>query len=207
MRIGTASVGRTSLVLLIFLCVPVVPSSAYRLIYREQLYELYHRHFTMYPERIAENVYWLEQALRSDFANPLNALATIRNEREWEWYRELFSMHINLRLVDLYLLWGAQYMKFEAYFYNAPWQRQNLESLDRAEELFTYASVYWAEAQRWSQEAASFRFIHLEEIQYWEDEHDRLRTGDLDYGRIIDRHLDRVAEVRAAFTAMDASTY
>jgi hypothetical protein len=47
---------------------------AYRLIYREQLYGLYHQHFTMYPERIAENVYWLEQALRSDFANPLNAL-------------------------------------------------------------------------------------------------------------------------------------
>ena len=192
---------------LILLCVPVVSPSAYRLVYREQLYELYHRHFAMYPERIAENVYWLEQALRSDFANPLNALATIENEREWEWYRYLFSMHINLRLTDLYLLWGTQYMKFEAYFYNAPWQRQNLESLDRAEELFSYASVYWTEAQRWSREAASFRFLHLEEIQYWEDEHDRIRAGELDYERIIERHLDRVAEVRSAFEAMDESTY
>lgn len=183
------------------------PVFGYRLTYREQLYELYHRHFTMYPERIAENVYWLEQALRSDFANPLNALAEIGDEREWEWYRDLFSMHINLRLVDLYLQWGAQYMKFEAYFYNAPWQQDNLDSLDRAEEFYTYARRYWAEAQRWSQEASSFRFVHLEEIQYWEDEHYRIRTGELDYGRIIDRHLDRVAEVRAAFEAMNEDTY
>jgi hypothetical protein len=186
----------------------VAPSvEAYRLTYREQLYELYHQHFTMYPERIAENVYWLEQALRSDFANPLNALARVETSREWEWYRYLFTMHINLKLVDLYLQWGAQYMKLEAYFFNAPWQQDNLESLDRAEELFRYALRYWEAADRWSRQATEFRFVHLEEIQKWEDEHHRIRIGELDYGRIIARHLDRVAEVRAAFEAMDESTY
>lgn len=193
--------------LLVLFAGSVRPVAAYRLLYREQLYELYHRHFTSSPERIAENVYWLEQALRSDFANPLNALAEVSTDREWEWYRGLFTMHINLELVDLYLRWGAQYMKFEAYFYNAPWQRQNLESLDRAEQFFRYAQRYWEAAQRWSQEIAGIRFVHLEEIQYWEDEHHRIRTGELDYARIIDRHLDRVAEVRAAFAAMDETTY
>lgn len=179
----------------------------YRLIYREQLYELYHRDFTPTPERIAENVYWLEQALRSDFANPLYALAEIETPREWQWYRLLFSMHINLLLTDLYLQWGAQFMKFEARFYNAPWRRQNLESLDRAEALFRYAEHAWDAARRHSEEAAPIRFVHLEEIQRWEDEHHRIRSGDLDYGEIIARHLDRVAEVRAAFVSMDAETY
>lgn len=193
--------------LAVLLLIPLGEVSSYRLLYREQLYELYHRHFTQTPERIAENVYWLEQALRSDFANPLNALATVENDREWEWYRYLFTMHINVQLTDMYLQWGAQYMKMEAYFYNAPWQRQNLESLDRAEEYFRYARHYWEAAQRWSQEAAEFRFVHLEEIQYWEDEHHRIRTGKLDYGTIIERHLDRVAEVRAAFENMDGDTY
>lgn len=193
--------------LAVLMLVPLVPARGYRLIYREQLYRLYHRHFYNYPERIAENVYWLEQALRSDFANPLYALARVSNDREWEWYRYLFTMHINLALVDLYLQWGGQYMKFEAYFYNAPWQRENLRSLDRAEELFRYARVYWEEAQVWSREAAPIRFIHLDRIQHWEDQHHRIRTGSLDYGRIIDAHLDRVAEVRAAFEAMDESTY
>ncbi len=197
----------TRAIILAFILIPGLTAHAYRLTYREQLYELYHRHFYMYPERVAENVYWLEQALRSDFANPLNALARIENEREWEWYRSMFTMHINLLLVDLYLQWGAQYMKFDAYFYNAPWRRENLESLDRAEALFAYAELYWDAAQRWSQTAATTRFINLEEIQYWEDQHFRIRTGELDYGRIIARHLDRVAEVRAAFAAMDQDSY
>jgi hypothetical protein len=194
-------------VALIMLVLPVSPVHSYRILYREQLYRLYHQHFYQYPERIAENVYWLEQALRSDFANPLYALARIDNDREWEWYRYLFSMHINLALVDLYLQWGARFMKFDAFFYNAPWRDQNLESLDRAEELFRYAQVYWEEAQRWSREAAPIRFVHLDRIQYWEDQHHRIRTGRLDYGRIIGSHLDRVAEVRAAFEAMDENTY
>lgn len=189
--------------LVIFLLIPVVPVRGYRLLYREQLYRLYHQQFYQYPERIAENVYWLEQALRSDFANPLYALARITNEREWEWYRYLFTMHINLSLVDLYLRWGSRHMKHDAFFYNAPWREQNLESLDRAEALFRFARVYWEEAQRWSMEAASIRFVHLDRIQYWEDQHHRIRTGDLDYDRIIDAHLDRVAEVRAAFEAMN----
>lgn len=199
--------GTVVTILLVAACVRPAPIEAYRLIYREQLYELYHRHFVSYPERIGENVYWLEQSLRSDFANPLYALAEVESPREWQWYRYLFTMHINVLLTDLYLQWGAQYMKFEAYFYNAPWQRQNLESLDRAEELFEYARVAWEEAQRWSREAAPIRFVHLEEIQAWEDQHHRIRTGDLDYDRIIDRHLARVAEVRSAFEAMDAETY
>mgnify|MGYP006267528653 FL=1 len=192
---------------LLFLSLAGQNLQAYRLTYREQLYELYHQHFTMYPQRIAENVYWLEQALRSDFANPLNALAVVNDDREWAWYRALFTMHINLTLTQLYLQWGAEFMKFEAYFYNAPWQQENLDSLNRAEALFRYARRYWDAAQRWSQEVASVRWIHLEEIQYWEDQHHRIRSGELDYDRIIDRHLDRVAEVRAAFEAMDQTTY
>jgi len=198
---------RRAVAILLLLSLPAGSLFAYRLLYREQLYRLSHRHFTETPEGVTENIYWLEQALRSDFANPLNALAVIENEREWEWYRHLFTMHINLRLVDLYLRWGALYMKHEAYFYNAPWQEDNLTSLDRAEERFRYALHYWEAAQRASRAVADTRFIHLEEIQSWEDEHHRIRTGDLDYGEIIDGHLDRVAEVRAAFAGMDDTTY
>lgn len=192
---------------LVLISFVVVQAPAYRLIYREQLYELYHQHFYMYPERIAENVYWLEQTLEADFANPLNALAVVENDREWEWYRYLFTMHVDLSLARLYLQWGAQYMKWNAYFYNAPWQRQNLESLDTAERLMSLARGYWEDAQKWSREAAPFHYINLEEIQDWEDEHYRIRNGELDYDAIIDRHLQRLTDVREAFSAMDRSTY
>lgn len=191
-------------VLAVALFVGVLPDvHASRLIYREQLYRLYRRTMYQTPQRIAENVYWLEQTLASDFANPLYALARISNEGEWEWYRYLFTMHVHLLLVEQYLQWGRQFMKFDAFFYNAPWRRQNLESLDRAEELISFARVHWEEARRWSSAAAPIRFVHLPGIQYWEDQHHRIRTGSLAYDRIIDDHLDRIAEVRSAFEAMD----
>lgn len=161
----------------------------------------------MYPLDIAENIYWLEEALRADFANPLYALARIENTREWEKYRALFTMHINLKLIDLYLLWGSKYMKFEAYFYNYPWKEQNLESLKKAETLFSYAFVYWEEAKKYADAAGDFPWLYLTDLNNWEDELYRIQTGELDYERIINRHLDKLFEVRAAFEAMGPGTY
>ncbi|MFP4300807.1 MAG: hypothetical protein ACLFPW_10265 [Spirochaetaceae bacterium] len=201
------ALGRVTLLALLLTLFPSAPLEAYRLTYKEQLYELYHVHLYQYPERIKENIYWLEEVQEADFANPLHALARIENEREWEWYRYLFSMHVNLKLTELYLRWGSKYNKFEAYFYNYPWKEENLESLEIAESLFREARYYWSEAQRWSERASRFRWLSLEEIQNWEDEHHRIDTGELDYGFIIERHLRRLEEVRAAFEAMDETTY
>ena len=139
----------------------------------------------------------------ADFANPLYALAVIRTPREHEYYRDLFTMHLNLHLVNQYLGWASDYMKFDAFFYNEPWRDENLDSLIRAENLFQIALYYWDQAVEWSNRAAEFRWLDLEEIQQWEDQSYRIQTGDLDYAAIIDRHLQRLYEVRAEFEQMD----
>ncbi len=180
---------------------------AYRLIYREQLYQLHHRQLYNYPLDIAENIHWLETALRADFANPLNALAHIENETEWEKYRQLFTMHLHLKLTELYLLWATGYYKFDAYFYNYPWKPQNLESLDKSEVLLTSALVYWDEALRYSNEASRHRWIYLNEIQFWEDENYRIQNDELNYRHIIEKHLSRLQDVRREFQAMDNTSY
>lgn len=199
---------RVSRLLLVVVFVAVSGTSfAYRLIYKEQLYELNHQQLYMRPEDYAENIIWLEMALRADFANPLYALAEITTEREWEYYRDLFWMHLNLHLVNQYLGWASDYMKFDAYFYNAPWKEDNLASLERVDALFSYAKYYWEQAVEWSDQAASFSWLYLEEIQGWEDQSYRIQTGDLDYGAIIGRHEERLAEVRAEFEQMDETTY
>ena len=182
------------------------PAHPYKVLYAEQFYRRYHLHYYQYPERTAENISYLERALRSDFANPLYALARIKDRHHWERYRYLFYMHVNLKLTELYLSWAGKYQKRTAFFYNAPWRNENLESLDRAEELFRYALGYWEEARAWSKKAHPLPY-HMEEIQYWEDENHRIETGDLDYEDIIGDHLSRVARVRAAFEAMDGNTY
>ncbi|TVQ25309.1 MAG: hypothetical protein EA383_09290 [Spirochaetaceae bacterium] len=202
---------RTNLYRLVSLCLLlafVAPTaSSYRLLYKEQLYRMYRRQFYNQPLNLNENIYWLEQTLRADFANPLNAIARIENERDWERYRYLFNMHVNLLLVDLYLAWANRYNRRNAYFFNYPWVDLNLESLEHAEDLFQYARIYWDEALVWSERAWQLRFVHLEEVQHWVDQNYRIETGDLDYNEIIDDHLERLYRVRQQFLDMGPETY
>jgi hypothetical protein len=153
-----------------------------------------------------ENIYYLELALKSDFANPLYALARIENKQEWAQYRTLFKMHVNLKLTELYLTLGSKYDKLTAYFYNAPWRDQNLDSLDKAEQSYRVALGYWREAVGWAARIPRLQF-NLEEIQKWEDEWKRILVGDLDYQEIISGHLGRLERVRREFQAMDGNTY
>jgi len=179
---------------------------AYRILYAEQYYKLYHLHFYQYPDDTMENILYLEQALKSDFTNPLYALATIENREQWAQYRALFKMHVNLKLVDLYLTLGSKYDKMVAYFYNAPWKEDNLESLELAEQTYRVALLYWQEARNWAAKLP-WLYFNLEEIQNWEDERTRIWNGDLDYGGIIGGHLDRLQRVRQQFLNMDENTY
>lgn len=183
------------------------PVSAYKILYAEQWYNLVHRHLHEDPDSAMENIYYLERALRADFANPLNALTVIKDEKEWARYRALFRMHVNLLLVQQTLALGANYDKQTAYFYNYPWKWANLDSLDKAEKVYQTAFGYWKDAQNFSAEAKNAPPLWLEGLQEWTDEQWRIETGDLDYQKIIQKQLDRLAKVRSAFQAMDSKTY
>jgi hypothetical protein len=76
------------IVLLLFIALLGAPRlAAYQVEYKEQFYRLFHLHYIQYPDDTMENIYWLEQAMKADFANPLYALALIENEVQWEKYR------------------------------------------------------------------------------------------------------------------------
>ncbi len=189
------------------LCAP--RAEAYYVQYKEQYYKLYHLHYIQYPDDTMENIYWLEQAIKADFANPLYALALIEDKLQWEKYRYLFMMHVNLKLIEQYMYLGEKWNKRNAYFYNAPWKEQNLESLETAESCFLAATNYWKEALLWNEKLQDkrFRFMNLERVQYWEDEAVRINNGSLDYAKIIGRELALLQNVREKFKAMDEKTY
>jgi hypothetical protein len=182
-------------------------AAAFPVYFKEQYYKLYHLHYIQYPDDTIENIYYLEQAAKADFCNPLYALAKIEDKKQWARYRDLFNMHLNLKMIEQHLYLGSKWDKKVAYFYNAPWKRENLESLDTAETCYKAALAYWPEAKRLALEAMKARFINLPEVQYWVDEAFRIEKGSLDYERIIDDELARLSKVRADFQAMDASTY
>jgi hypothetical protein len=161
-------------------------------------------HHIQYPNDTMENIYWLEMAIKADFANPLHALALIENETQWEKYCHLFNMHIHLKLIEQYLFLGNKWNKRRAYFYNAPWKKQNLESLETAETCYRTALYYWNTAKEWSERAQDrrYRWINLVRVQNWEDEALRIETGELDYSKIITRELAFLQRVREHFQAM-----
>ena len=181
-----------------------LPVNGYFVTYKEQYYKLFHIHYIQYPDDTMENIYWLEQAMKADFCNPLYAMALIENETQYEKYRYLFNMHINIKMIEQYMFLGNKWNKRRAYFYNAPWKEQNLESLETAETCFRTALYYWDEALAWAEKANEkrFRWINLEKIHFWQDEATRIERGSLNYGKTIRRELDSLQKVRERFQEM-----
>ena len=194
-----------ALAILLFLL--FAPLAGYPVYFKEQYYRLYHLHYIQYPDDTIENIYWLELARDADFCNPLYALARIPDQRHWEKYRYLMNMHIELKLIEQHLYLGAKFDKQVAYFYNAPWKRENLESLAIAETAYRAALAYWNTARDWALKAEAIRWLELPEVQNWADDAFRIAGGELDYAHIIERQLERLARVRADFEAMDANSY
>jgi hypothetical protein len=194
--------------LLIFALIPgaVFP---YLVQYKEEYYRLFHLHLIQYPDDTMENIYWLEKALDAPFANPLYALALIEDKTQWEKYRALFMMHINLKMIEQYIYLGNKWNKRNAYFYNAPWKEQNIKSLETAEQCYRTALYYWKDAKEWAEKARErrFTFIDMPRLQYWDDEALRVESGDLNYARTLERELARLEKTRGAFQAMDENTY
>ncbi len=177
--------------------------------YKEQYYQLFHQHYQEYPEDVMENIYWLERAVAADFCNPRYALAKIEDETQWEKYRYLFMMHVNIKLAEQHLRLGKTWDKEKAYFYDAPLKDEFLRNLDTAETCYQTALFYWGEAQLWAEKAnqKKFFFLYITDQQFWEDERARIYTGELDYAKTINRELKRLQNVRETLQAMDGTTY
>ena len=186
-----------------------IPANAYVCKYKEDFYKLYHVHYRQDPDDCIENIYWLEQAVNADFANPYYAMAKIENETQWEKYRYLFQMHVNLKLIEQYLRLGRIYDKKVAYFYDAPWKDEYLRNLEKAKSCYQAGYYYWQEAQLWAEKAStsSFNFLYITDLQNWEDERERISTGTLNYKKTLDREIARLDKVIDELIAMEAKTY
>lgn len=177
--------------------------------YKEDYYKLYHIHYQQLPDDCIENIYWLEQAVKADFANPYYAMAKIENETQWEKYRCLFMMHVNLKLIEQHLRLGRIYDKKVAYFYDAPWKDEYKRNLEKAKSCYEAGYYYWEEAKLWAEKAnvSKFNFLHMTDLQNWEDERERISTGSLNYKRTLDRELERLNKVLDDLEKMEDKSY
>lgn len=183
----------------------VSPAFSYMVKYKEDYYKLFNVHYQQYPDDVMENIYWLEKAVHADFCNPLYAGVKIDNEDDWEKYRYLFMMHINLKLIEQHLRLGRTYDKKTAKFYDAPWKDLYIENLKKAKSCYEAGLYYWQEAKLWAEKAnvGKFKFLFLTDIQNWEDERERVGNGNLDYDKILNREISRVQAVIDDFEKME----
>lgn len=183
----------------------ISPAFSYMVKYKEDYYKLFHVHYQQYPDDVMENIYWLEKAVQADFCNPLYTGVKINDENDWEKYRYLFMMHINLKLIEQHMRLGRVYDKQVAHFYDAPWKDQYLENLNKAKSCYEAGLYYWQEAKLWAEKAntGKFKFLFLTDIQNWEDERERIGNGKLDYDKILNRELTRLNKVIDNFEKMD----
>lgn len=177
--------------------------------YKEDYYRLFHVHYQQYPDDVMENIYWLEQAVKADFCNPLYADAKIEDESQWEKYRYLFMMHLNLKLIEQHLRLGRVYDRKSVKFYDAPWKEAYIENLNKTLSCYQAGLYYWQEAKLWAEKAnvKRFQFITLTDLQNWEDERERIGNGRLDYEKILNREIQRVKKNIAEYEAMTDETY
>lgn len=182
---------------------------AYMVKYKEDYYKLFHVHYQQYPDDVMENIYWLEQAVKADFCNPLYANAKIDDETQWEKYRYLFMMHLNLKLIEQHLRLGRVYDRKSVKFYDAPWKEIYIENLNKTLSCYQAGLYYWQEAKLWAEKAnvKKFQFLTLTDLQNWEDERERIGNGRLDYEKILNREIQRVKNNIAEYEEMTEETY
>ena len=183
--------------------------NAYMVKYKEDFYKLYHVHYQQYPDDCIENIYWLEKAVEADFCNPLYAMAKIETEKQWEKYRYLFQMHVNLKLIEQHLRLGRIYDKKCVYFYDAPWKDEYLNNLEKTLSCYEAGLYYWQEAKLWFEKAnaSSFNFLFITELQNWEDERERIKTGELNYEKMLNREIERDKKAIDELLAMKSKSY
>lgn len=198
-----------TLCILIFLTFGIIQANAYVVKYKEDYYKLYHIHYAQLPDDCMENIYWLEKAVNADFANPLYAYTKIEDEAQWEKYRYIFQMHLNLKLIEQHLRLGRIYDKKVAYFYDAPFKDEYLRNLEKTLSCYQACYYYWTEAQIWAEKASTtkFKFLYITNLQNWEDERERIVSGKLDYKKTLDREIERVQKVIDDLVAMEDKTY
>jgi hypothetical protein len=163
---------------------------ARRLFYAEEFY-LYVLNLYQTNPSLERNIRFMQWALEAPFENPVRSLAVVKTEADFARYKALFRMHVNLLIIESYLLLGRRFDKEHVYFFNL-WYAESLkDSFQIAEYFYTIGFNYWDEVLRYAGEADAVP--GRISIDAWEDELQDVLSGKLDYVAIISRHLEKLS--------------
>ncbi len=165
----------------------------------EEFYRLYYLPQIFQVEDLRRNLFWLQIALKAPFATEIQALVVPKTPQEYEKYKLLLTLHINYLMAETCMGLAAEYDKHEPLFFNKPYAKDILESLDYARYYYECVKNYWQVMLDLKKEIqAKYKKIHLD-LQFTEDILVRIDSGDLDLKRVADRHLAKVEKTKIFF--------
>ncbi|TGK47279.1 hypothetical protein [Leptospira bouyouniensis] len=156
--------------------------------YLEDFYELYNLKQHYNDNELRKNIYWLKIALNKRFRHPKHALCETKTEQEYYKYRNLMFMHINIQIMRSYMRIASKFDKRHVYFYNLDFAHELKESFGVAESFYKEAIPYWEKAKEYADKANEVP-VDLD-LGTIETERYEIVTGKLDFGHIIENHLD-----------------
>ena len=168
---------------------------------KEDFLKIYNQWLYSDLDSTSRNIYFLELAYVAGYNHPIQALTTITNEIQFDRYKYLLQMHICTLLTQEYINYGYFFVKEHVYFYNQEFKTNYLNGYDVAEFYFNGARKYWNEAVSNAQFADSIKGWRTD-LNYYEDEIYRIKTGDLNYYKVLDNLMVRVNNNRAEITRL-----
>jgi hypothetical protein len=170
--------------------------------YLEDYYELYGMKQYYNENTLRKNIAKLKTALSCKFRHPSMALVRIETRDEYNKYRNLMFMHINLLIMRSYLKIGARYDKRRIYFFNLDFAKDIRESLQIAEKMYKQAIPYWEKAKKYARTASNFKITT--DLSFMETERYSIIHNELDYGKIINKYIKKTNDKKQKLdTAMN----
>jgi hypothetical protein len=158
--------------------------------YLEDYYLLYGMKQYYDENSLRANIGRMEAALGSKFRHPSEALVKVQTEEEYNKYKELMYMHINMLIMRDIMKIAVRYDKQKIYFYNLDFAQTISESLDEADKIYEQALPYWDEAKRRAQNATRFKITT--EMSFIESERFSIVKGETDFRKIIGKHRESI---------------
>lgn len=168
--------------LILFLLVSVAKINASsKFYYAEQWYVIFNSQMKKKPENYKKNIFFLQKALKYPFGNPKYSLTKIETKEQWEKYKLLFKMHVNLLLVRQNLHLGDLFDTRNLYFFKTPEKNGIISNLEKSKKLYKLAINYYSEALKYHKKLENYTTVKLENdgITNWEDEYHKISLKSL----------------------------
>ncbi|OHD55359.1 MAG: hypothetical protein A2Y33_04060 [Spirochaetes bacterium GWF1_51_8] len=165
--------------------------------YKEEFLQIFNQWLYADQDNISRNIFFLEAAFCVPFDDPIKALVPITDPNQYKKYQNLVMMHISRLLTQAYIDYGYLFMKEHIYFFNHEFLTNYIEGYDIAEFYFGEARKYWNIAIDYAQKADAYKGYKINLSMYgyhfdFEDELYKIKTGLLNYHKVIDNLMYRI---------------